>query len=167
MAPEGFVEKALKQAHKAIRESGQYWPHAFLFDQERQVDVFVFEPEIMSSKSRRNELLRLLQAAAITGNWFVVFVSEVWTLPQEACRKSQKERPAIIRHGMHDHPQRIECLTVSVLGRGLEPMLGQQIYRKDKATGQYVFEQVQWAPSSGPIRHGRCNPDMTNSRKVV
>ena len=167
MAPEGFVEKALKQAHKAIRESGQYWPHAFLFDQEWQVDVFVFEPEIMSSKSRRNELLRLLQAAAITGNWFVVFVSEVWTLPQEACRKSQKERPAIIRHGMHVHPQRIECLTVSVFRPGLKPMLGQQIYRKDKATDQYVFEQVQWTPPSGPIRHGRCNPDMTNSRKVV
>jgi len=167
MAPKGFVEKALKQARKAVRESGQYWPHAFPFDQDRQVDVFVFEPEIMSSEAKRNELSRLLQAAAITMNWFVVLISEGWTLQQEARPKSQEKRPAIIRHGMHDHPQRIECLTVSVFGRGLKPMLGQQIYRKDKATGQYVFEQVQWAPSSGPIRHGRCNPDMTNSRKVV
>jgi len=55
MAPKGFVEKALKQARRALRESGQYWPHAFLFDQNRQVDVFVFEPEIMSSKSRRSQ----------------------------------------------------------------------------------------------------------------
>ena len=166
MAPKGFVEKALKQAHKAIRESGQYWPHAFLFNQNRQVDVFVFEPEIMSSEARRNELARLLQAAAVTVNGFVALISEGWTLPQEACRKSRKERPAIIRDGMQDQPQRIECLTVSVFGRGLKPMMGQQIYRKNKAPGQYVFEQLQWAPS-GSIRHGRCNPDMTNSRKVV
>src|SRR3990172_1528703 len=117
MDPKGFVEKALEQAHKAIRESGQYWPHAFLFNQNRQVDVFVFEPEIMSSEARRNELARLLQAAAVTVNGFVALISEGWTLPQEACRKSRKERPAIIRDGMQDQPQRIECLTVSVFGR--------------------------------------------------
>lgn len=163
--PERFARKALTQAQKAIQMSEQYWPHAFVFTLNRQIDVFVFEPDILASRSRTTQLLRSLQAAAISVNGLVVLIYEVGTSPQEVRAKNAQGIRAIIRHGIDNHPQQTDCLTISVFGPALTPMLGKQKYSRDESTGTYIFEPLQWLPSDS-IQHLHLGPGTTSARKA-
>jgi hypothetical protein len=151
------VERILGHARSVLSGGEEWFSTAFLFDPRDEITIISIDPQFMVTEANKDVLAELLKSKAEEVSGIIVFVSDAWML------KARSKREVEGLKDIHNHPDRVECLMVSVFGPGVGPMLGRQVYRRE--VEGLVWDKFQWLEGGDKV--GRFLPDMRGGRPAV